>query len=231
MTRKNVKLAYITNDSARKATYKKRKKGLMKKVSELSTLCGINVCAIMYNPYESQPKVWPSPMGVQRMEQSKKMVNQESFLSQRISKATEQLKKHCKDNWEKEMTQVMFNNISGERLLDENMREIDKRIAALANTPLNLKGALPSLSSSVAALPPMTMVTLEVISRVIIKDMLQTKVNNMDQIQRQQWIIEMMNNNNKNPQTHMAFGGNEMMFQFGDNINLNNGLWSNTFFP
>ncbi|PPR94727.1 hypothetical protein GOBAR_AA25935 [Gossypium barbadense] len=133
------------------------------------------------------------------------MANQESFLSQRISKATEQLKKHCKDNWEKEMTQVMFNNISGERLLDENMREIDKRIAALANTPLNPKGALPSLSSSVAALPPMTM--------------------------RQQWIIEMMNNNNKNPQTHMAFGGNEMMFQFGDNINLNNGLWSNTFFP
>ncbi|KAK5813511.1 hypothetical protein PVK06_028962 [Gossypium arboreum] len=139
MTRKNVKLAYITNDSAMKATYKKRKKGLMKKVSELSTLCGINVCAIMYNPYESQPKVWPSPMGVQRV----------------LSKFKAILR------WNK--------------LLDENMREIDKRIAALANTPLNPKGALPSLSSSVAALPPMTMVTLEAISRIIIKDMLQTK--------------------------------------------------------
>ncbi|MBA0729949.1 hypothetical protein Golax_022501 [Gossypium laxum] len=26
----------------------------MKRMSELSTLCGINACAIMYSPYESQ---------------------------------------------------------------------------------------------------------------------------------------------------------------------------------
>ncbi|MBA0552406.1 hypothetical protein Golob_023220 [Gossypium lobatum] len=77
MIRKKVKLAYITNDSSRKATYKKRNKGLMKRMSELSTLCGINACAIMYSPYESQLE----------------------------------LKKHCKDNQEKEMTLVMFNNI------------------------------------------------------------------------------------------------------------------------
>ncbi|MBA0707720.1 hypothetical protein Golax_019744 [Gossypium laxum] len=54
MIRKKVKLAYITNDSSRKATYKKRKKDLMKKMSELSTYCGIDTCAIMYSPYESQ---------------------------------------------------------------------------------------------------------------------------------------------------------------------------------
>ena len=103
MTRKKVKLAYISNDSARKATFKKRKKGLMKKVSELSTLCGIEACAIVYSPYDAQPEVWPSPIMVQRvlsqfknmpeMEQSKKMVNQEHFLRQRIGKANEQLKK------------------------------------------------------------------------------------------------------------------------------------------
>lgn len=85
MTRKKVKLAYIANDSARKATYKKRKRGLMKKVSELSTLCGIEACAIIFSPYDSQPELWPSPIGVQRvlsqfkkmpeMEQSKKMVS------------------------------------------------------------------------------------------------------------------------------------------------------------
>ncbi|KAJ4823856.1 Agamous-like MADS-box protein agl80, partial [Turnera subulata] len=100
MTRKKVKLAFIANDAARKATFKKRRKGLIKKVSELSTLCGIEACAIIYSPYETQPEVWPSPVGVQRvlsqfrqmpeMEQSKKMVNQESFLRQRIAKAGEQ---------------------------------------------------------------------------------------------------------------------------------------------
>ncbi|XWS42274.1 hypothetical protein CRYUN_Cryun16bG0001000 [Craigia yunnanensis] len=123
MTRKKVKLAYITNDSSRKATYRKRKKGLRKKVSELSTLCGIKACVVIYHPYESQSEVWPSPIGVQRvlsefkklpeMKQSKKMVNQESFLRRRIAKGNEQLKKQCKDNREKEMTQVMFQNLAG----------------------------------------------------------------------------------------------------------------------
>ncbi|MBA0817409.1 hypothetical protein Gohar_028425 [Gossypium harknessii] len=47
MTRKKINLAYITNDSTTKAAYKKRKKVLMKKVSELSTLCEIDACAIM----------------------------------------------------------------------------------------------------------------------------------------------------------------------------------------
>ena len=64
MTRKKVKLAYITNDSARKAIFKKMK-GLMKKVSELSTLCGIDACAILYSRYDSQSEVWPSPLRVQ----------------------------------------------------------------------------------------------------------------------------------------------------------------------
>ncbi|XP_021815730.1 agamous-like MADS-box protein AGL80 [Prunus avium] len=44
MTRKKVSLTYITNDSARKATFKKRKTGLMKKGNELSTLCDIQAC-------------------------------------------------------------------------------------------------------------------------------------------------------------------------------------------
>ncbi|GLU17378.1 hypothetical protein SLE2022_337480 [Rubroshorea leprosula] len=67
MTRKKVKLQYISNDSARKASFKKRKKGLMKKASELTTLCGIDAGAIVYSPYDSQPEIWPSPARVQRV--------------------------------------------------------------------------------------------------------------------------------------------------------------------
>ncbi|CAH8387939.1 unnamed protein product [Eruca vesicaria subsp. sativa] len=48
-------------------TRKKRKKGLLKKVNELSTLCGINACAIIYSPYDTNPEVWPSNFGVQRV--------------------------------------------------------------------------------------------------------------------------------------------------------------------
>lgn len=131
MTRKKVKLAFITNDSARKATFKKRKKGLIKKVSELSTLCGVNACLILYSPYDGQPDIWPSPMGVHQviadfkgmseMDQSKKMVNQESFLKQRINKASEQLRKQRRDNHDKEITQILFESLIGKSLSNLNM--------------------------------------------------------------------------------------------------------------
>ncbi|XP_074364200.1 uncharacterized protein LOC141705025 [Apium graveolens] len=41
------------------------------------------------------------------------MVNQESFMRQRIAKANEQLKKQCKDNREKEMIEVMYQCLTG----------------------------------------------------------------------------------------------------------------------
>ncbi|KAI4346875.1 hypothetical protein L6164_007738 [Bauhinia variegata] len=72
-----------------------RKKNLAKKVEELSALCGIDACAIKFSPYDSQPEVWPSPTGVQNvmmarlmempeMQQKKKMMSQEDFLSFKI---------------------------------------------------------------------------------------------------------------------------------------------------
>nr|GEY51091.1 agamous-like MADS-box protein AGL80 [Tanacetum cinerariifolium] len=168
MTRKKVKLAFIANDSARKATFKKRKKGLMKKVNELSTLCGIDACAIIYSPYESQLEVWHSDIGVQRvlaqfkrmpeMEQSKKMVNQESFIKQRITKANEQLKKQIKENREKETTEFMYQCLTGKgsianlilpdlddlgRVVDQTMKDINRRIESLKKMVLGKVVAAP----------------------------------------------------------------------------------------
>ncbi|KAH0995024.1 hypothetical protein GBA52_018888 [Prunus armeniaca] len=102
--------------------------------------------------YESHPEVWPSPLGVQRivsqfrslpeMDQSKKMVNQETFLRQRIVKANEQLKKLRKENREKEMSRVMFQSLTGKPLqgltmidlndlgwlIDQNLKELVDKI-------------------------------------------------------------------------------------------------------
>ncbi|MBA0672081.1 hypothetical protein Goklo_024241 [Gossypium klotzschianum] len=138
------------------------------------------------------------------------------------------------------MTQVMFNTICGKGvihglnfealseinlLLDKNISDIDKRIDALARTPLSPQWVSSSSSSSLVAVPPMMMVAPEAMPRIGTEDIVQEDVNEMDQIQRQQWIMELMSNNNNNnnsPQTHV--GGDGMMFQFGDNINSNNGL-------
>ncbi|MBA0699456.1 hypothetical protein Goari_001090 [Gossypium aridum] len=209
MTRKKVKLAYITNDSTRKATYKKRIKGLKNKMRELSTLYGIDTCAIMYNPYKSQPEVWPSPVVVQQIlskletipEMEKRVVHGLNFGA--------------------------FSDIN--MLLNKKMSDIDKQIEALSRAPLNPQGVSSLSSSSMVALPSMTMVTPKAMPRTGTENIVQPDVKKMDPMQRQQWIMDLISNNNNNPQTHV--GGDEIMFQFGDNINPNNGLCSDVVFP
>ncbi|XP_058782046.1 agamous-like MADS-box protein AGL80 [Vicia villosa] len=154
MTRKKVKLAFIENDTARKTTYNKRKKGLLKKVNEISTLCGIEACGIIYGPYDPQPEIWPSPSGVEKVltkfktapefDQSRRMVDQESFLKQRIGKAEKQLRRQWADNKEIETTMLMFQCLSAGKvvqndmsmgdlndlscMIDHNLRKIGRRI-------------------------------------------------------------------------------------------------------
>ncbi|KAL9685885.1 hypothetical protein QQ045_023339 [Rhodiola kirilowii] len=151
MTRSKVKLAYIINASARRTTYRKRKVGLLRKMSEISTLCDVEACSIIYSPFEAQPVLWPaSDDDVHRVltrfrmipeeEQSKKMVNQVTFLGDRIMKIKDQLKKQLKDSRENEMAEVMFQILVGQFdlrrlsmtdyndlawLIDRHMREMD----------------------------------------------------------------------------------------------------------
>ncbi len=253
MTRKKVKLAYITNDSARKATFKKRKRGLLKKVSELTTLCDIEACAIIYSPYDAQPEVWASPHGVQHalarfknmpeMEQSKKMMNQESFLRQRITKSNEQLKKQRKDNREKEMTEVMFQSLTGKGLqnfnmmdlndlgwvIDQNLKDIYMKIDQLNQEAKNqVEGqGEPAAAVAEAADGMLRSTNTNTPAENVQPDPQRTPAleMNMDNMQRQQWFMDMMNV----PQENMGFGGDDMMLPFGDNNH--NALWSNAFFP
>ena len=135
MARSKVKLAFIVNDAARKASYKKRKKGLLKKVVELTTLCATDACAIVYGPYEPQPEIWPSSGGVRsvlskfmamhEVQKCKKMMNQETFLTQRVLKAEEKLKKQRKDNREQEMTILMTQCLNEGKVVHDNMSTID----------------------------------------------------------------------------------------------------------
>ncbi|PWA85775.1 transcription factor, MADS-box [Artemisia annua] len=228
MTRKKVKLAFITNDSARKATFKKRKKGLMKKVNELSTLCGIDACAIIYSPYEAQPEVWPNSIGVQRviaqfkrmpeMEQSKKMVNQESFIRQRITKANEQLKKQIKENQEKEMTEVMYQCLTGKGsianltlpdlndlggLVDQTLKDICRRIESLNK---GVPGsAVTALLPSQPPRPQTTVAgnsstaTNEMVKKGAVrhpseKRLMVDNASSLDMMQKTQWFADWINN-------------------------------------
>ncbi|KAG4989454.1 hypothetical protein JHK82_031780 [Glycine max] len=112
MGRKKVKLALIANNTKRITTFRKRKKSLMKKAEELNTLCGIEACRD-----KPEPEVWPSELGVlsvverfrsrPELDQSRKKVNQESFVSQSIVKGQDRLQKVVKENKEIEMSSFM----------------------------------------------------------------------------------------------------------------------------
>lgn len=210
----------------------------MKKVSELSTLCGIDACAIIYSPYDTSPEVWPNTMGAQRvlaefkrmpeMEQSKKMVNQESFIRQRIAKAGEQLKKQSKENREKEMTEIMYQGLTGKGLqnlnlgdlndlgwvIDQNLKEVYKRIEAI-NKGASSSSAAAAASRAFAPLMEQKPPVVEL---------------GFDGMQRTQteWFNDWMNSNTSDQ--HIGYGHGEDMIlpNFNDNQNAN--MWPNNFY-
>ncbi|KAI9100295.1 hypothetical protein K1719_024513 [Acacia pycnantha] len=142
MTRKKVKLAFIGNDSARKTTYKKRKNGMVKKTSELVTLCGVQAFQRTIVRFRNMPE----------MEQRKKMMNQMSFTRERIQKVSEQVKKMRKSNREKELTQILYhymstgiflqnltvNDFHGMKwLIEYNLREVTRKMEVMEVQPQN----------------------------------------------------------------------------------------------
>ncbi|CAN0924559.1 Agamous-like MADS-box protein AGL80 [Linum grandiflorum] len=174
MTRKKVKLAYIKNDSARKATYNKRKKGLIKKVSELSTLCDVQACAIIYSPYHTQSEIWPPTFAgvhevlsrfrdVPYLDQSRKKVNQEKFLKEQIGKAEEQLRKQKSNTKEKMVNNTIFNCLAGRISLtnldpdnlDDITKAVDQQIQAVEErlVEISRRGATAGAGGSSAAAP------------------------------------------------------------------------------
>ncbi|GFY90401.1 hypothetical protein Acr_07g0005980 [Actinidia rufa] len=158
MTKTKLILAYIANDRARKASFKKRTKGLIKKADELCTLCDVKACAIIGNPYDNEPEVWPSNLRAQQVisefkklpehVQSRNKEDNQSICQERIAKKEGKLRKQYMDNNQKELTKIMymclvsgaFQNLSLASseslvfLLNQNIKDVGRRIELLQNT-------------------------------------------------------------------------------------------------
>ncbi|KAG0530543.1 hypothetical protein BDA96_05G195700 [Sorghum bicolor] len=124
MARKKVNLQWISNNATRRATYKRRSQGLEKKASELTTLCGIKLCVVVYGEGEAQPKVWPSDEEAKDLlmkfnnmvdvSSLKKTKNQEDFLHSRSLKLHEQVTKLELENRERETLDLLHDSMYGE---------------------------------------------------------------------------------------------------------------------
>jgi hypothetical protein len=113
MARKKVTLQYIPNDSTRRGTFKKRRRGLMKKAGELAILCDVKACVVVYGEGDSMPEVFPSSSeavailnqfkSMPELDQCKKKMNQEGFFRQRIDKLRDQVHKSGRDCRDREV--------------------------------------------------------------------------------------------------------------------------------
>ncbi|XP_008807941.1 agamous-like MADS-box protein AGL80 [Phoenix dactylifera] len=171
MARNKVKLAWIANDATRRATLKKRRKGLLKKVQELSILCGVEACAIVYGPNDRVPEVWPTPPEAARviarfksmpeMEQTRKMVNQEGFLRQRAMKLLEQLRKQERENREIEMKLLIREGLRGQSYDNLGIEEatcvswmLERKIKEIYDKLDEISSKLAVKQAAAAAAPP-----------------------------------------------------------------------------
>ncbi|KAL5697601.1 hypothetical protein ACHQM5_028726 [Ranunculus cassubicifolius] len=200
MARKKVNLQLIANDSARRATFKKRRKGLMKKVSELSTLCGVEACAIVYGPNDPNPEVWSSAEDVQHVlaryrsmpeiEQTKFMMNQEGLLRKKMGKAMEQVRKQQRENRVCEITQLMSETLVGKGLqdlvhddlcdlgwlLERRLKEIHERKEGLQRVMVPNQHLIPPKTDPAPA-------------QMQVSEQMESK----ETMQQRQWLMGMMN--------------------------------------
>ncbi|GFQ04300.1 agamous-like mads-box protein agl80 [Phtheirospermum japonicum] len=128
MARKKVALAYIRNDASRKASLKKRKRGLINKVREISTLCAVDACVVIYTPHNRVPEVWPSLeqarvvlthyLAVLEIDRYDKELDPESFMLKRLRKKREKLERIRRENKRKHLEWFMYRCMAGRDNMD-----------------------------------------------------------------------------------------------------------------
>ncbi|KAI9153835.1 hypothetical protein LWI28_017291 [Acer negundo] len=138
MARRKMKHELISNESKRKVSFKKRKGGLLKKMNELTTLCGVMGCAIIYSTFDNRPEIWPSLPMLTRVldkfiespeeERERYTMNQKTFLGRHISWSSNALEREKKKNRGLEIQLTLNECLAGKSMQDltclEDMKEL-----------------------------------------------------------------------------------------------------------
>ncbi|XP_019189701.1 PREDICTED: agamous-like MADS-box protein AGL82 [Ipomoea nil] len=172
MGRRKKELKLISNRKRRCVTYQKRKKGLEKKAYELSTLCDVKVCLIMYGPKENtenqtpEPNIWPeNPEFVSSMIGSyqDQLESNKKIRTQDLSTFYERVKK--RDERKNNVNAVKYPTWN-ERLnrmsaceLSNVISELDVKIKAAEERIDFLKGKRITVSPQTPDLPPPPLVS------------------------------------------------------------------------
>ncbi|XP_076888481.1 agamous-like MADS-box protein AGL80 [Bidens hawaiensis] len=145
-----------------------RKESLKNKLHELCVLCDIMAYLILYSPYEPGVELWPDDRNVfqhtlnqfrikPEIERTKSMLNQESYLKERIDKVNEQLKKQLMVNREIVKAKMLSDCLSGKvSVADLNSTELNELVSStrLNISEINERMELLASDAPTAAAPP-----------------------------------------------------------------------------
>ncbi|KAF0897225.1 hypothetical protein E2562_034535 [Oryza meyeriana var. granulata] len=119
-------MARLTNNAARRLTLKRRRARLIKKVTKLSILCCVPACVVVYNIDKTgEPVAWPSVqeakniwgkiMDMPESTQKRRMLDSKTLLQQQIAKLQKQVGKLKVENYNREITNIIFELSIGRR--------------------------------------------------------------------------------------------------------------------
>lgn len=149
MARRRVKLAFIENEGTRRSTLKKRRSGLIKKVQQLSVLCDVDACLLIYSPGE-EVTTWPEPVdarrvalrfkGVPHCGRERKMVDHVAFLQQRLALLRDTLRRRRRENREMELRSMMFESMWDNGKIDQLSTVDAAALAVIVDGKLQVGG-------------------------------------------------------------------------------------------
>ncbi|MED6106185.1 hypothetical protein PIB30_002637 [Stylosanthes scabra] len=158
INKRRVKLQLIIDPSSRKATYKKRRAGLLKKIEQLRILCGIKACIVIFGPGDTKPTVWPSVEEasqivqkfeeIPELERYNRSISHQQYRQQRLVGMEKQLEKLKKLNDQKEMT-IFVHQIckEGKLLSDFNEDELKRLLTYVDDKLKDVRNSKMSSSS------------------------------------------------------------------------------------
>ncbi|CAH8383024.1 unnamed protein product [Eruca vesicaria subsp. sativa] len=145
MGRRKVRHRLISDNSTRRVTFRKRKDGLLKKLNELTILCDLQACAIIYSDYKEGPEVWPNRTEVRVLldqlsalpleKQTKYMMDQKDLMNRMIQDAKKKLEKEQTHSRAMELGLIASSNVLKDADHSEDLIKaaevVEKRISVI----------------------------------------------------------------------------------------------------
>ncbi|XP_023637685.1 agamous-like MADS-box protein AGL86 [Capsella rubella] len=154
MGRRRVTLNWA-NQRARRANIKTRLAGLIKKTNELTILCDVKACLVVFDREEDQVVVWPSTpeakslinnyYSLAKHERNKKAADPESFIQANIQKLEKKMADTRDAIEEFEMDNLMSELNHGRKLVDLSRTEIDKLLSYTGKRIMSFRRKMGSM--------------------------------------------------------------------------------------